>query len=499
MRAGLNSFELMEKYQLSFSGFLNALDKLVELKAAHYNEVWQRFPLRNQKIIFHEERTEPRNFVLDRILAFDIDDPTVEGRVQNISQNGLQIAGILAKENQVRNFLITFEGISAFCPFVLRAECRWARLDPKTSVLVSGFEIVEITEKARCELKNLLTSVSLKDKEKRIADLWQVEEHPTDSDDNDLFVETLEAYGFMQNDVSASGSFRISMQPERFGLLLNGLPIPCLLLDETFTIITANEHCLTLGIGRKDFVGTPFMQFFPEVNQQVQSLMDDVFQKRTMVSFIATMRIFQRDILSKLSIRSIRSGEQRLFVIALQDLTREMRMINLGRMEIEQLETAYKEVLKRLADCQAMLMESRGIMKYLIGTLEERINEEKEKLSLSIRFHFKPIIERLKAEKLPEQRLSLINALEYFLEDLLSMSKGRISRIYCALSQRESEICDLILAGYGTKAIAESLGVSLETIASHRSRIRKKLSVPHDQSLYNWLKSHLDTVRELEM
>ncbi|HEV2609988.1 MAG TPA: response regulator [Noviherbaspirillum sp.] len=45
------------------------------------------------------------------------------------------------------------------------------------------------------------------------------------------------------------------------------------------------------------------------------------------------------------------------------------------------------------------------------------------------------------------------------------------------LTEREREILDLVLEGRQTKAIAESLGVTIKTVEFHRSRIREKLGV----------------------
>jgi NarL family two-component system response regulator LiaR len=44
-----------------------------------------------------------------------------------------------------------------------------------------------------------------------------------------------------------------------------------------------------------------------------------------------------------------------------------------------------------------------------------------------------------------------------------------------ALSSREWEVLDLICAGAGTRAIAEDLGLSIETVRSHVKRILRKL------------------------
>jgi two-component system, LuxR family, response regulator FixJ len=54
-----------------------------------------------------------------------------------------------------------------------------------------------------------------------------------------------------------------------------------------------------------------------------------------------------------------------------------------------------------------------------------------------------------------------------------------------ALSRREREVLELILAGRQTRAIAGSLFISVKTVEFHRSRIHAKLGVTSLASLFN--------------
>jgi RNA polymerase sigma factor (sigma-70 family) len=47
------------------------------------------------------------------------------------------------------------------------------------------------------------------------------------------------------------------------------------------------------------------------------------------------------------------------------------------------------------------------------------------------------------------------------------------------LTPRELDICELIQEGKTSKEIAESLGLSPETIHKHRQAIRRKLQIDH--------------------
>ena len=62
--------------------------------------------------------------------------------------------------------------------------------------------------------------------------------------------------------------------------------------------------------------------------------------------------------------------------------------------------------------------------------------------------------------------------------------------IFLKLSPTELKVCQFVQAGNTTKDIAETLGLSVDTIQTHRKNIRKKLGIRgHDVSLFNYLNS----------
>ncbi len=56
------------------------------------------------------------------------------------------------------------------------------------------------------------------------------------------------------------------------------------------------------------------------------------------------------------------------------------------------------------------------------------------------------------------------------------------------LSKTEFTICEYIVSKLSTKEISEQLNVSIETIQTHRKKIRKKLGVSNRSNLYTYLK-----------
>jgi two-component system response regulator NreC len=66
------------------------------------------------------------------------------------------------------------------------------------------------------------------------------------------------------------------------------------------------------------------------------------------------------------------------------------------------------------------------------------------------------------------------------LEDYLRTGDSRKNEPADGLSQRESEVLQLIAEGYTTKQIAEILCISIKTVQSHRSNLMVKLNL-HDR------------------
>ncbi len=51
------------------------------------------------------------------------------------------------------------------------------------------------------------------------------------------------------------------------------------------------------------------------------------------------------------------------------------------------------------------------------------------------------------------------------------------------LSQREHEVCELVILGLSTKEVARRLGISPRTVDDHRQRVYRKLDVHNVVSL----------------
>lgn len=109
---------------------------------------------------YKDKRQTARSYPVVELPIYDVDDPTVEGVVTDLSAKGVQVVGISSKEGQRKTFFIQANDFGAGTPFSFEAECRWVTTDPETGRSLAGFEILGISDKDLQQLRmvmNLLT------------------------------------------------------------------------------------------------------------------------------------------------------------------------------------------------------------------------------------------------------------------------------------------------------------------------------------------------------
>jgi len=108
-------------------------------------------------------RRAPRGYPIVALPIFDVDDPTIEGLVQDISESGAQISGITMKVNEKRTFIIQADEFCDIKPFSFDAECRWVRSEGPGQDCIAGLEIISISDKDKEELRTLFETLAFSD------------------------------------------------------------------------------------------------------------------------------------------------------------------------------------------------------------------------------------------------------------------------------------------------------------------------------------------------
>ena len=112
---------------------------------------------------YKDKRQVPRCYPVVELPIYDVDDPTLEGIVWDISEKGVQVVGIAARVDQRKTFFIQANDFGSFSPFSFEAECRWVATEAENDRAVCGFEILGISDKDMEELRKVIDLLALSD------------------------------------------------------------------------------------------------------------------------------------------------------------------------------------------------------------------------------------------------------------------------------------------------------------------------------------------------
>jgi hypothetical protein len=156
VRSGKTNTDLMQEYAIDASGLRNAFNKMLQIKAVRPEELERRMRSFPEAASGTDRRELPRRYVLFSFPVYVADDLESEGLVNDITEKGLQIAGITASVGETRNLLIRADEFADIFPFVFEATCRWVHAPNDPTECCAGFEIHSISEGSLAELRKLI-------------------------------------------------------------------------------------------------------------------------------------------------------------------------------------------------------------------------------------------------------------------------------------------------------------------------------------------------------
>jgi hypothetical protein len=169
LRSGMSDSMLMEKHNLSHEELRNLYRDLFDDGTLLHPQI-QGEPFGNESVAIHEyEPTQanfrkdlrrlPRHAVKYPTIIYERDRAEVHGRIHDISEYGVGMAGIEAKIDELSTFVILGDALGEVEPIEFRAKCRWIQADEFPANRRAGFEITEITEDDANELSKLTSSL----------------------------------------------------------------------------------------------------------------------------------------------------------------------------------------------------------------------------------------------------------------------------------------------------------------------------------------------------
>ena len=184
-----------------------------------------------------------------------------------------------------------------------------------------------------------------------------------------------------------------------------------------------------------------------------------------------------------ISILKNQQGEMRASITIFRDITN--RKVVAARLE-QAHDSLEQKVMERTHDLEEANTALRVLVK---GNDEDHILMEKKILANAENLLF-PYIVKIKECKLNENLTSYVKILESNLKDIISPFSEKLSSKLLKLTPTEIRIANLVRQGLTTKEIAGTMSLSVETIGTHRKKIRKKIGLKNkERNLQTYLLS----------
>ena len=160
-------------------------------------------------------------------------------------------------------------------------------------------------------------------------------------------------------------------------------------------------------------------------------------------------------------------------IAKIERIDRERRM----RRELREMNFAVAAREKELQAKAHELEETNVALGVLLKRRENDKKELMENILINIEELIIPFVQKLEVSQLNEIQRTYLGIVKSGLAEISTPFTKNLSLKHSNLSPMELRIANLIKAGSGNKEIAEVLGVSVNTIMTHRYHLRTKLGV----------------------
>lgn len=187
-----------------------------------------------------------------------------------------------------------------------------------------------------------------------------------------LATETIELVSPAEEGLTTSGTFDFrGVQATSFGQLLQALPVPSFLVDQSLKIIFVNPACEKIHPMYKNIEGNAFGTLFPNplVSKGMDSLAKRVFITRKPHVQEAVMSIEGGKIFGRIHFRALRMAGERALLVIVEDLTPEKkRLLLTQRHQIE-----LKKEIDERQQVEKTLLESEKRYRELVENASDNI------------------------------------------------------------------------------------------------------------------------------
>ena len=154
------------------------------------------------------------------------------------------------------------------------------------------------------------------------------------------------------------------------------------------------------------------------------------------------------------------------------------------------LEQLVQERTDNLKKTNQRLEEANIALRVVLKQMEQKETINKENFLTNIKQSILPFLKQIEESGLNSDQQILLNRLQINLNQITSPLIGKLSSKYLNLTPMEIKVAGLVKDGTVNKEIAQILNVSLNTITSHRYKIRTKLGLKNKNiNLHTYLLS----------
>ncbi len=315
---------------------------------------------------------------------------------------------------------------------------------------------------------------------------------------DELSTQSIHLENLLTKELTSSGSFDIRGQiwKTTFGKLLQALPIPTLLLDQSYSLVATNQAFERIPHRHIEGSEFHFGYLFPDMSavRNILSIVKEVFATRKPQVAEAVLGHGQVKIWSRMTFRSVRIGAERFVLVILEDLTAEKKMISLKEKEDQELRRINDGLEKRVEERTVELLQANEALRMLIEGIQRKITDERHMATRNLRILVSPLLNKLISDPSPPYHVrSIAEALKIALDKVFSSYRSDVAKVFPSLTPKEMEVAELLVSGLSTKEISSIMGTAVESINFHRHNIRKKLGIVRtDEHLASWLKNRLE-------
>ncbi|MBI5251196.1 MAG: PAS domain S-box protein [Desulfomonile tiedjei] len=195
----------------------------------------------------------------------------------------------------------------------------------------------------------------------------------------DQTTETIDISTLSEGEYVLTGTYVLGTP---LAMLLDALPIPALLMDESYVIIFANKACGNISPDYRRVENRSFSSLFPRPKEadKADILIRKVFLSRKAHSYEGLLEIEGGKIWSRMHLRSLRRDNQTSVLALVENLTLEKRQLLLTKKHEEQLKIAQNDLERLVEERTAELLKINEELRKAREELEDRVEERTAKL-----------------------------------------------------------------------------------------------------------------------